>query len=62
MYDRYIFTHRYFTAEPQPPLNFVALRNTGNTLQKSAKLLIINNLTADKILSVTKSCQQFFRP
>jgi hypothetical protein len=39
----------------------VALRNTCNTLQQSATKLIINTLTADKILSVTKSCQQFLR-
>jgi hypothetical protein len=38
----------------------VALRNMCNTLQQSATKLIINTLTADKILSVTKSCQQFF--
>jgi len=37
----------------------VALRNTCNTLQQSATALNVNYLTADKILSLTKSCQQF---
>jgi len=43
-------------------VNFVgvALRNTCNTLQQSAIKLIINTLTADNILSVTRYCQQFF--
>jgi hypothetical protein len=40
---------------------FVALRNTCNTLQQSATRLIINNLSTDKILSVTRSCQHFSR-
>jgi hypothetical protein len=35
------------------------LRNMRNTLQQSIKLLTINNLSADNILSVTKYCQQF---
>jgi len=42
-------------------LKFVALRNTCNILQQGDKLLIISNLSADKILSLTEYCQQFFK-
>jgi hypothetical protein len=37
----------------------VALRNTCNTLQQSATKLIINTLTTDNILPLTKPCQWF---
>jgi hypothetical protein len=39
--------------------DFVALRNTCNTLQQNDKMLIINYLTTDNILSVTKMCHHF---
>jgi hypothetical protein len=39
--------------------NFVALRNMCNTLQQRATKLIISTLSADKILSLTRSCQHF---
>jgi len=41
--------------------NFVALRNTCNTLQQDATRLIINNLSTANILSLTKYWQWFSR-
>jgi len=54
------FYKLFFTADIQVSFANVALRNTCNTPQQSDKILNINILTADKILSVTKSCQRFF--